>query len=188
MNSPFATARQHHAAQRELRGLDAGSAARAAREATARRQAAAAAAMREVRLRSESGGVAPVEAKGRNARARVKSVKAKSKAKAAARPVSKAPVRTGAQIAACVLMFVFVFIVGYGFSVLTGNTMMEHARRNKVEAMQKAQMARQDAVRLRNRLERITGLDSVESWARARGFQAPYGLPAEVRNAVATNR
>lgn len=181
MNSPFATARQHHAAQRETRGVDSGSAARAARQA-------AAAAMRKARIQPESGAVTRVESKGRTVRSRAKSVRAKGKAKSVAATPRKASVRPGSQIAASVLMFIFVFTVGYGFSVLTGNTMMEHARRNKVEAMQKAQMARQDAMRLRNRLERMTGLDSVESWARARGFQPPYGLPAEVRNAVASTR
>lgn|GEM_PF-2997520 len=73
-------------------------------------------------------------------------------------------------------VFVFAFIVAsaYAASSLVGHTLMEQARREGLRASERASMARKDVAALRQKIERLVGLRSVERWAEVRGF-APDG-------------
>lgn len=73
-------------------------------------------------------------------------------------------------------VFVFAFIVAssYAASSLIGHTLMEQARREGLRASERASLARKDVAALRQRIERLVGLRSVERWATVRGF-APDG-------------
>jgi hypothetical protein len=69
--------------------------------------------------------------------------------------------------------FAFLFIAGcsYAASSLIGQTMLEQARREGLRASERAAMARKDVAALRQRIERLLGLRSVEKWAEVRGFR-----------------
>lgn len=85
-----------------------------------------------------------------------------------------------AQFFAWQAMLFFVLMgVTFGISVLTGSSMMEQARRQKVEAEARAKSAREDMMRLRTRMDRLTTMAAVDTWARSREFVPPHGLPKE---------
>jgi hypothetical protein len=68
--------------------------------------------------------------------------------------------------------------VGLTFLVssLTGQVMVEKARREGIRSMQRAMDARKVEAVLRHRLDSITGLTSVDEWAKTHGFFAPDQL------------
>lgn len=72
------------------------------------------------------------------------------------------------------LAFGFLVACSYAASSLVGHTLMEQARRDGLRATERAAMARKDVAALRQRIERLVGLRSVERWAAIRGF-APDG-------------
>ncbi|MCB0825660.1 MAG: hypothetical protein KDC26_05685 [Armatimonadetes bacterium] len=76
-------------------------------------------------------------------------------------------------------LFFCVAFVAYGFSILTGNTLAEHARRSQVKAAIQTKGARADMAQLRHRLDRLTTREAIEGWALQQGFEAPYKLPGE---------
>lgn len=73
----------------------------------------------------------------------------------------------------------FSIIVGltYGTSSLVGQTMMEQARREGLQARERAQDARKDVAVLRQRVERLVGMRSVEQWATVRGYTLEGATP-----------
>ncbi len=74
------------------------------------------------------------------------------------------------------IAFLFVFGTVYGFSILMGSSLMENARRDKVRAVSRMKVAREDMTRLRNRMDRVTTMTAIDTWARTRGFVPPHGL------------
>jgi hypothetical protein len=58
-------------------------------------------------------------------------------------------------------------------SGLTGQVMMEKARREGIRAAVRAREARTAEALLRTRVTELTSMSSVQDWALAHGFQAP---------------
>lgn len=77
------------------------------------------------------------------------------------------------------VLFATVFIAVYGFSILLGSSLMENARRDKVRANARMKVAREDMAKLRNRMDRLTTMAAIDTWARTRGYQPPHGLTNE---------
>jgi hypothetical protein len=77
------------------------------------------------------------------------------------------------------MLFGFFVLVTFGFSILLGSSMMENARRDKIRATERANIARDDMARLSGRMDRLTTMAAVDTWARARGFVPPHGVPAD---------
>lgn len=77
------------------------------------------------------------------------------------------------------LLMGFVIAITFGFSVLMGSSLMENARRDKVKAITRMSIARDDMARLRNRMDRLTTMAAVDTWARSRSFVPPHGLPLD---------
>ncbi|MCU0317614.1 MAG: hypothetical protein MUC92_13595 [Fimbriimonadaceae bacterium] len=74
-------------------------------------------------------------------------------------------------------LFGFVALLSFGFSVLLGNSMMEHARREGAKVTIRAKQARSDVARLRQTVDRQVTMAAVDDWARGRGFLSPYDVP-----------
>lgn len=75
------------------------------------------------------------------------------------------------------LAFGLLFGLTYGASSLLGQTMMEQARREGLQARERAQTARKDVAVLRQRVERLVGMRSVEQWATVRGYSLDTTTP-----------
>ena len=76
-------------------------------------------------------------------------------------------------------------------SSLTGNVLMENARREGLAATARAREAKREEAAVRRQLDALTGLGAIETWASAHGFQAPDALvQPSVRGTtlVASNR
>ncbi|MCA0360519.1 MAG: hypothetical protein LCH41_05650 [Armatimonadetes bacterium] len=71
-------------------------------------------------------------------------------------------------------LFGLVVAATFLFSVLMGNSLMEKARHDTIKAQGRTKVARQDMVRLRSRLDRLTNTAVVADWASARGFVPSY--------------
>lgn len=88
--------------------------------------------------------------------------------------------RTGVSTVAFVfwqtMLFGFVVAVTFGFSILLGSSMMENARRDRLDALERTKVAREDMARLRGRMDRLTTMAAVDTWARTRDFVPPHGL------------
>lgn len=89
----------------------------------------------------------------------------------------RAPRRNFAQVViAQVALFGFVCSVTFGFSSLTGHSLMEQQRREALRAGNRARVARSDLARLRSRLERLTTMRAVDDWAKVKGFVPAYAV------------
>ncbi len=77
------------------------------------------------------------------------------------------------------LLFGFCVAVTFGFSILLGSSMMENARRDKIRALERTKVARNDMARLSGRMDRLTTMAAVDTWARTRSFVPPHGLPED---------
>ena len=103
---------------------------------------------------------------------------------------SRARSKTGA--AALVRATWFVIIVGttYLASSLSGNVMMEKARREGLRAQDRARTARKAEVVLRQEIDGMTGMTALADWALSHGFRAPEQLaqPPKENGVVAINR
>lgn len=77
------------------------------------------------------------------------------------------------------VMYVVVVAIVFGFSVLTGSSFNEIARRQTAAATTRARAAETDIVRLRDRLDRLSNASVVGDWAKTRGFVPAYGKGVE---------
>jgi hypothetical protein len=93
-------------------------------------------------------------------------------------------------IACRILLFALVAAVAYVASALTGNVMMEKARRDGILAQERAREARAAEGALRESIDDMTSLDALNDWACAHGFSAPEQLARAHQGAeiVASNR
>jgi len=66
-----------------------------------------------------------------------------------------------------------ISIVTWGFMILLGNSMMENARRERIRAIERAKLARQEVVRLHQRADRLASMAAIDEWARTTGFVPP---------------
>jgi len=89
-----------------------------------------------------------------------------------------------------VLLFGLIAAVVYVASALTGNVMMEKARRDGILAQERARAARAAEGALRESIDEMTSLDALNDWACAHGFSAPEQLARAPEGAqvVASNR
>ncbi len=78
-------------------------------------------------------------------------------------------------VAVMSIAFLLIALGAYGFSSLAGQTMMEQARREGIRAQERARQARMDVALLRQRVDRLTSMKSIEAWAESRGMQTPEG-------------
>lgn len=98
----------------------------------------------------------------------------------------RAKSRSASRILGHVAAFSAVIAVSYGVSSLAGNTLMEKARREGLNAQARSRQAKMDVALLRDRIERLTSMQSVEQWASFRGFVSPDQLFAiQARQAAA---
>ena len=72
-----------------------------------------------------------------------------------------------------IVMMVIVSVMTWGFMILLGNSMMEHARRDHVRAVERAKHARQEVARLHQRADRLASMAAIDDWARTKGFVPP---------------
>ncbi len=89
-----------------------------------------------------------------------------------------------AALARCVC---YVLLAGFAmmFSSLSGNSLMEKARRDYVRAGERTKAAKMDVSLLRERVERLTTMGAIDRWAASHGFLPPESLQAN--EAVATS-
>ena len=80
----------------------------------------------------------------------------------------------------------FVIIAGIAFigSSLSGNVMVEKVRREGLRAAERAREARKSEAILRQQVDILSSLGSVDDWAAAHGFTPPGGF-AKVANGTA---
>lgn len=90
-----------------------------------------------------------------------------------ARPVRQPWVRTLDRIVTTCLAFAIVTGMSWGFSTLLGHSMMESARREHGQALERAKVARRELARLRTRADRLSSMGELEQWARSAGFVPP---------------
>jgi hypothetical protein len=88
------------------------------------------------------------------------------------------------------ILFGLVIVAVYLASSLTGNVMMEKARREGLRAQERAQAAKKTEAGLRQSIDAMTGITAVGEWALAHGFRAPEQLaqPPKGDGFVAINR
>jgi hypothetical protein len=88
------------------------------------------------------------------------------------------------------MMFSMIAGLTYGASSLYGQVMVESARRDRIEAKERADQAKKGEVLLRERLDKLTQAAAIDEWAFAHGFRAPDGLgqPAKLEKLVASRR
>lgn len=93
-------------------------------------------------------------------------------------------------IACRIVLFGLIAVAVYVASALTGNVMMEKARREGLDAQERARAARSAEVALRESIDSLTSLSALNDWACAHGFRAPEQLARLPEGAgfVATNR
>ncbi len=72
-----------------------------------------------------------------------------------------------------IVLMTIVSVMTWGFMILLGNSMMEHARRDHVRAVERAKHARQEVARLHQRADRLASMAAIDEWARAKGFVPP---------------
>lgn len=73
-------------------------------------------------------------------------------------------------VAVRLLVFGMIMAVAYGFSSLAGQTMMEQARREGIRSQERARQARMDVSILRQRVDRLTSMKSIDGWALSHGM------------------
>lgn len=84
------------------------------------------------------------------------------------------------RLAAYAAMALLAFI---GSSV-TGYALTESARREALRATERARAAKADVALLRERVDRLSSVDSLESWAALRGFALPEAASAPPKEGV----
>jgi hypothetical protein len=99
------------------------------------------------------------------------------------RAVSKQRKVVGEAILAYSAAFAFLVAATYGASSLAGQTMMEQARREGLHAKERALDARKDVATLRQRVERLVGMRSIDQWASVRGFVTEGALVSTPKTA-----
>jgi hypothetical protein len=94
----------------------------------------------------------------------------------------------GAVVARCAV-FAVVALATSAASSLTGNVMVEKARRDGIHAAERSRDARAAEAVLRRKVNELTSIASIQEWAIAHGFEAPDVLsPTSTRkNLVALN-
>lgn len=99
--------------------------------------------------------------------------------KVKARPRRRATTITLSFVANQLAVFTAVAVVAFGFSILMGSSLKENARRDMVKAKERTKVARDDMARLRARMDRLSTMAAVDTWARARNFVAPHAVPGK---------
>lgn len=96
----------------------------------------------------------------------------------------------GVAIATRAAWFGILVAVTYLASSLSGNVMMEKARREGLRAQDRAQAAQKAEFVLRQSIDAMTGLSALHDWALGHGFKAPEQLaqPPKGNAVVAINR
>lgn len=74
--------------------------------------------------------------------------------------------------------FVLLASVTYMVSSLAGHVMVESVRNEGTRYTERAVEARRSEAQLRSRINELTNLGTVESWAESHGFLAPGQAPA----------
>lgn len=92
------------------------------------------------------------------------------------RAVSKRRRLVAQWITAQIVIFGIVAGLTYGASCLIGHILLEQARRSGLEASERSALARKDVSTLRQRVERLVGIRSVEQWAAVREFSNDTSL------------
>ncbi len=90
-----------------------------------------------------------------------------------ARTRSRARSKTAALVLGRTALFMGLSAMTYLVSSLSGQVMLENARRDGIAAQRRAVEARRSEVMLRSRINELTGFSSLEGWAVAHGFVAP---------------
>jgi hypothetical protein len=84
-------------------------------------------------------------------------------------------------------LFIAVVLLTFFASSLAGHVAVEKARREGLRALERAKEARKAEVVLRNRVDLLTGIRSVETWSAANGF-APAVAAQQTKTLVASNQ
>lgn len=102
-------------------------------------------------------------------------VRPKVRIEADIRPKAKA--RPKASLAASLGFRTFMFAALFGgtyiASSLSGQVLVEHARRAEISAKERAQEARRAEASLRTRVDALTSGEAIEAWAGQHGFGLP---------------
>jgi hypothetical protein len=88
--------------------------------------------------------------------------------------------RVRSTVVAQTATFAVIVCMTFIASSLFGHVMVEKSRREGLRAAERARDARKSESILRQELEGITGLDTVDGWALAHGFVAPGGTHASI--------
>jgi hypothetical protein len=106
------------------------------------------------------------------------------------RPRGRTKSGVGAAVMARATWFFIILGVTFLASSLSGNVMMEKARREGLRAQDRAQAAKKAEAGLRQSIDAMTGMTAVGDWALAHGFRAPEQLvqPPKGDGLVAINR
>lgn len=111
------------------------------------------------RRKHRAGDVAP--------KAGATAAKSRAQAKAKSIPLSLVAAR-----------FVLIVSATYMVSSLAGHVMVETVRNEGTRYTERAVEARRSEAQLRSRINELTNLGTVESWAESHGFLAPGQAPA----------
>jgi hypothetical protein len=108
------------------------------------------------------------------------------------RPSLRVVTRSRADVMRAILtrcaVFGFVALATSAGTSLSGHVMVEKARRDGIRAAERAREARSAEAVLRQKVNNLTSLFSVQEWALTHGFQAPDALNQPSRkNLVAVN-
>ena len=87
---------------------------------------------------------------------------------------SKARAKTITRAEVCTSIAAFVIISGFTsfFMSLSGNVMVETARRESIRSTEKARYAARQSTILREQVQSLTSAKAIDDWARANGFVA----------------
>jgi hypothetical protein len=85
-------------------------------------------------------------------------------------------------------LFVSVMGLVYGASSLGGQVMVESARQQRIEAIERAADARGAVVSLNRQLDRLTGHGGIDRWALGHQFKSPDGFGSDHAHTLVAHR
>ncbi|MBI5707786.1 MAG: hypothetical protein HZC36_12450 [Armatimonadetes bacterium] len=91
---------------------------------------------------------------------------------------ARAATRTNSLLAVRTSVFFTVVALTYVVGSLSGQVLLEKARRESLQSLARAQEARQAEAVLQHQVDGLLSLDSIAGWARANGFIAPDAAQA----------
>lgn len=86
---------------------------------------------------------------------------------------TRAQVKARANVAARTFLFMTVAAGSYVAATLSGQVLLEQARRQSLSSQARTTEARQAESVLRHQVDELSSLASIAAWARANGFSAP---------------